>query len=149
MKVIDLIRELLEIVMENPDAEILGDEYHDNLVPNIDIGRTKDGEIFLAGWVPTVDNEDYTPTFTDCSGVVTTGSVVIGNGKEYYAESPTDDPVGPPSGPLYVHRGGSWDLDPVHCRSAARCRNFIHRIDGRLGFRVARVAAREGPPADN
>jgi formylglycine-generating enzyme required for sulfatase activity/serine/threonine protein kinase len=70
-------------------------------------------------------------------------------GREYYAESPQDDPVGLPSGPLYVHRGGSWDLDPVFCRSAARCRNFAHRIDGRLGFRVARVAVGEWPPADN
>ena len=62
-------------------------------------------------------------------------------GREYYADSPPNDPVGLPAGPLFVHRGGCWDLDPVFCRSAARCRNFAHRLDGRLGFRIARVAA--------
>jgi len=27
---------------------------------------------------------------------------------DYYAQSPTDNPTGPPSGERYVVRGGSW-----------------------------------------
>ena len=41
-------------------------------------------------------------------------------GKEYYAESPTDDPTGPDAGDFRVLRGGSWDFRPIGTRSAGR-----------------------------
>ena len=31
------------------------------------------------------------------------------HGAAYYAESPTDDPIGPPEGPHHANRGGSWN----------------------------------------
>jgi formylglycine-generating enzyme required for sulfatase activity len=40
--------------------------------------------------------------------------------EDYYAQSPADDPVGPPSGLEHVIRGGSWWNAPAHARSAAR-----------------------------
>ncbi|MGD0089134.1 MAG: formylglycine-generating enzyme family protein [Planctomycetota bacterium] len=41
-------------------------------------------------------------------------------GHKYYAESPKADPLGPAKGAEHVLRGGSWDYDPVICRSAYR-----------------------------
>jgi formylglycine-generating enzyme required for sulfatase activity len=60
----------------------------------------------------------------------------------YYANSPTDDPTGPATGSIRVHRGGSWHDPAGRCQSVTRIRpppefRFIHL----LGFRVARVAA--------
>jgi len=39
---------------------------------------------------------------------------------DYYAHSPVEDPVGPPTGLEHVIRGGSWWNTSAHCRSAAR-----------------------------
>ena len=60
---------------------------------------------------------------------------------DYYAQSPPNDPGGPPTGSLRVYRGGGWYVNAWDCRSAARyycspdTRYFI------LGFRVAAAIA--------
>jgi len=59
--------------------------------------------------------------------------------KDYYGQSPSEDPVGPKLGHHRVLRGGSWLVSAVNCRSASRfyltggqCKYFA-------GFRVART----------
>ncbi len=39
--------------------------------------------------------------------------------KDYYANSPADDPSGPPWGSHRIHRGGSWNHPAGRCRCAA------------------------------
>ena len=63
-------------------------------------------------------------------------------GKNYYNQSPRQDPQGPQDGRHRVVRGGSWDLVGRVCRSANRDRigpggRFLN-----LGFRVLCVAPR-------
>lgn len=59
-------------------------------------------------------------------------------GKTYYAESPTDDPVGPDSGTERVCRGGDW-LDQLSvARSACRFKWGPSTPTTHTGFRVAR-----------
>ena len=41
-------------------------------------------------------------------------------GENYYAESPLDDPQGPPDGNVYVRRGGSWHTWALYARSSYR-----------------------------
>ncbi|MFH0796266.1 MAG: SUMF1/EgtB/PvdO family nonheme iron enzyme [Candidatus Omnitrophota bacterium] len=38
----------------------------------------------------------------------------------YYQNSPTEDPEGPPTGSFRVLRGGSWGIDANYCRPASR-----------------------------
>jgi formylglycine-generating enzyme required for sulfatase activity len=61
--------------------------------------------------------------------------------KDYYAESPADDPTGPVGGSARASRGGSWFSPMGSCRSADRS-NLVpgNWCDG-LGLRVARVLA--------
>ena len=59
--------------------------------------------------------------------------------ERYYANSPTDDPLGPSQAAVRVIRGGSWDNDPRDARSANRSRGTPGDRDDDLGFRVARV----------
>ena len=59
----------------------------------------------------------------------------------YYAKSPTDDPVGPSTGSHRVFRGGSWRSFARNCRSACRGDAVPEYCDYRLGFRVARILA--------
>ena len=59
----------------------------------------------------------------------------------YYANSPTDDPTGPPGGSVRVLRGGSWHDAARCCRSACRGSLRPGYRDRTLGFRVARVPA--------
>ena len=40
--------------------------------------------------------------------------------EEYYSKSSSDYPRGPDTGNLCLLRGGSWDANSVHCRSAVR-----------------------------
>ncbi|MGA2621645.1 MAG: SUMF1/EgtB/PvdO family nonheme iron enzyme, partial [Thermoguttaceae bacterium] len=61
--------------------------------------------------------------------------------KDYYTNTPTDDPAGPSGGSDRVGRGGSWINPARNCRSALR--NDFEPGDrrGDLGFRVSRVLA--------
>jgi formylglycine-generating enzyme required for sulfatase activity len=64
---------------------------------------------------------------------------------EYYAKSPTIDPVGPDSGASRVLRGGSWFPGDLGC--AYRSGYTPVGRDRSVGFRVARGHSREsGPP---
>jgi serine/threonine protein kinase len=54
-----------------------------------------------------------------------------------HSESPVIDPPGPPGGRRRVYRGGSWNHDPRHCRSATRHTMVPETRNYRLGFRVA------------
>ena len=56
----------------------------------------------------------------------------------YYAESPTDDPVGPASGSARVFRGGAAKLDAVEERSANRMQGAPWAVYSASGFRLAR-----------
>jgi formylglycine-generating enzyme required for sulfatase activity len=61
-------------------------------------------------------------------------------GRNYYKESPVDDPPGPAvSAAEHVYRGGSWYDPAEYCRSAFRYSCFPDYRCGFLGFRVARV----------
>jgi formylglycine-generating enzyme len=59
--------------------------------------------------------------------------------EEYYAKSPTDDPIGTDSGADRVLRGGSWFDRPSYSRSAVRGGGATGDRDGSSGFRVART----------
>lgn len=60
---------------------------------------------------------------------------------DFYWDSPTVDPKGPPTGRTRVLRGGAWYGNPEHCRSASRrglepdARNKYREI-GYIGFRI-------------
>jgi formylglycine-generating enzyme required for sulfatase activity len=58
-------------------------------------------------------------------------------GEDYYANSPKTDPRGPDSGSDRVLRGGSWDDDPLNCRSANRFWHSLGFQSCYFGFRVA------------
>ena len=60
-------------------------------------------------------------------------------GEEYYAASPTEDPIGPDSGKFRVLRGGSWFNRPDLTRSANRIGSAPDFRYNRTGFRVART----------
>jgi formylglycine-generating enzyme required for sulfatase activity len=61
--------------------------------------------------------------------------------KDYYRESPKDDPKGPKSGAARVVRGGSWLNYGWYCRAAGRLRlEPGSRVSG-VGFRVVCVPA--------
>jgi formylglycine-generating enzyme required for sulfatase activity len=57
---------------------------------------------------------------------------------DYYAGSPAADPTGPPTGSTRMFRGGGWDNDAGHCRSAQRGRLAPDYRLTFLGFRLAR-----------
>ena len=54
-----------------------------------------------------------------------------------YPSGSVTDPVGPPSGPGRVRRGGAWCYEAWNCRSAIRFRNFDGGRGFSLGFRLA------------
>jgi formylglycine-generating enzyme required for sulfatase activity len=58
-------------------------------------------------------------------------------GADYYAQSPTADPLGPASGQGRVLRGGSWVYLPQCCRSADRVTIAPPDRNNYSGFRVA------------
>ncbi len=63
---------------------------------------------------------------------------------EYYASSPSSDPLGPVTGFLSrVYRGGAWDILPGGCRSAYRCASYPEVRSYNRGFRVARSLSGE------
>jgi formylglycine-generating enzyme required for sulfatase activity len=57
-----------------------------------------------------------------------------------YAPEPATDPQGPASGWSRVFRGGSWRDNASDCRSAYRDRENTRYSQGRLGFRLLRMA---------
>ncbi len=57
-------------------------------------------------------------------------------GREYYSESPTDDPQGPEKGSDRVVMGGSWSADAFRCRAAHRRSNATSGLAKYFGFRV-------------
>jgi formylglycine-generating enzyme required for sulfatase activity/tRNA A-37 threonylcarbamoyl transferase component Bud32 len=59
--------------------------------------------------------------------------------KNYHGRSPSADPLGPSQAAFRAARGGSWDNDPQHCRSAVRRWRTPIRRPATEGFRVARV----------
>ncbi len=59
-------------------------------------------------------------------------------GEDFYKASRVDDPAGPLEAAYRVIRGGSWDHDPRHCRSAYRFSPAPDFRASNLGFRLAR-----------
>jgi len=64
-----------------------------------------------------------------------------GYGRDYYANSPTDDPRGASYGSSRVIRGGGWNSIAWYCRSAYRDSGSLEHESNNLGFRVALVPA--------
>lgn len=58
----------------------------------------------------------------------------------YYAVSPTSDPVGPDQGSTRILRGGGWSNTSWNCRSADRFGLDAAYRDFNVGFRVVRLA---------
>jgi len=56
--------------------------------------------------------------------------------KDYYKNSPADDPHGPRTGEYRVLRGGSWNGNPEYCRSALRNRYNPSNRFSNYGCRV-------------
>jgi formylglycine-generating enzyme required for sulfatase activity len=56
---------------------------------------------------------------------------------DYYAQSPENDPIGPPEGFGRVVRGGSYVSHPDHCRTNHRDGRVPSHQDFRIGFRIA------------
>jgi formylglycine-generating enzyme required for sulfatase activity len=56
--------------------------------------------------------------------------------KDYYANSPVDDPQGPATGGRHVRRGGGWATWSFYCRSSFRNFNTPQSRYYNLGFRV-------------
>ncbi|MFV0679969.1 formylglycine-generating enzyme family protein [Ottowia sp.] len=59
-------------------------------------------------------------------------------GEDYYAQSPTADPQGPPEGDVRVRRGGSWHTWPLYSRVAFRNWNTPESRHLLGGFRLVR-----------
>lgn len=59
--------------------------------------------------------------------------------RDYYANSPEDDPSGPKTGTHKVLRGGSWLIADSSCRSANRASHPPGESTYYTGFRVART----------
>ena len=57
--------------------------------------------------------------------------------KEYYKQSPRDDPAGPTVGSNRVNRGGGWINDAWECGAANRGWDIPSNRIVNLGFRVA------------
>ncbi len=57
-------------------------------------------------------------------------------GRDYYQQSPTDDPQGPEDGADHLLMGGSWSADAFRCRAAHRRSNAPSGIARYFGFRV-------------
>jgi formylglycine-generating enzyme required for sulfatase activity len=57
-------------------------------------------------------------------------------GKNYYANSPGDDPTGPESGMHRIRRGGAWNSFPLYARTSFRNWNTPDSRCVNLGFRV-------------
>ena len=60
------------------------------------------------------------------------------HGDDYYAQSPLDDPQGPPSGDVRVRRGGSWHTWAFYARAAYRNWNDSNTRYTLVGIRLVR-----------
>jgi formylglycine-generating enzyme required for sulfatase activity len=60
--------------------------------------------------------------------------------EDYYAQSPVDDPQGPPPSGKHVRRGGGWATWSFYCRSSFRNYNTPQSRYFNLGFRVVMEA---------
>ena len=58
-------------------------------------------------------------------------------GRDYYQQSPTDDPQGPEQGGDHLVMGGTWHTDAFRCRAAHRRSNAGSGLARYFGFRVA------------
>lgn len=58
--------------------------------------------------------------------------------RNYYAQSPKDDPTGPGDGLARSLRGGDWGSKDWYCRCAIRSLSSPDRRSPRVGFRVVR-----------
>jgi formylglycine-generating enzyme required for sulfatase activity len=58
--------------------------------------------------------------------------------KSYYQNSPASNPAGPDSGQIVVLRGGTWNFDGSHVRSAYRGKYDPTLTLDKIGFRCAR-----------
>jgi serine/threonine protein kinase/formylglycine-generating enzyme required for sulfatase activity/WD40 repeat protein len=69
---------------------------------------------------------------------------------EYYRQSPSNDPAGPPAGSIErVVRGGTWSTYPFLCRSAWRLTPYPALPNCNVGFRVLmEIAAGRGRPVE-
>jgi formylglycine-generating enzyme required for sulfatase activity len=59
--------------------------------------------------------------------------------RNYYSQSPSNDPSGPSSGLAKVLRGGDWGSDAWYCRCASRSLSSPDRRSSRVGFRLIRM----------
>jgi len=60
--------------------------------------------------------------------------------REYYQNSPKNNPTGPKTGSSHVVRGGSWSLYPQLCRVTYRIGYSLEHKSNDTGFRVCRNA---------
>ncbi len=59
--------------------------------------------------------------------------------RNYYTQSPGNDPSGPAAGLAKALRGGDWGSAKWYCRCASRSLSSPDRRSNRLGFRLVRV----------
>ncbi len=57
----------------------------------------------------------------------------------YYANSPPNNPTGPPNGIFRLRRSGSWSDPPAFCRVADRDTSIPGATNAAFGFRIART----------
>lgn len=58
-------------------------------------------------------------------------------GRDYYQQSPANDPQGPEKGSDHLVMGGGWNADAFRCRAAHRRSNAGSGVARYFGFRVA------------
>lgn len=58
--------------------------------------------------------------------------------RKYYEESETEQPYGPESGLMKVHRGGSWFNQENFCQTTSRGSGFPNFFNNGIGFRIAK-----------
>ena len=59
--------------------------------------------------------------------------------RNYYSQSPPNDPWGPSKGLAKALRGGDWGSEDWYCRCASRSLSSPDRRSNRLGFRLIRM----------
>ena len=67
--------------------------------------------------------------------------------RDYYRQSASSDPFGPSAGPSRVFRGGSWERNSSHCRSAYRIHSSRSSCIPIFKFRVVVEVVSKTQPA--